>query len=430
MDIGMAYEVSSLWLRVGEPRPQKDPISEADLSLIWQGQRFPPEALLTTDGRAVAVVNPGRRGGGSGPDFIDAVVLLDGVERRGDVELHVRASYFHFHGHGHDRDPAYTDLALHVVYLADEAETRLQDGSLAPVAAFAPWLRGRVEELHSWQRAPEMWREPCKGATQRLGEAAVRSALEAAGRQRFEARVERMAAAVGQLGGEEALWRGLLDTLGVGGDRAGFVRLAAAFLAELATAVEDLEAALLHVAGLGPEPDGAEALPRPLSPGLGSPGRPANRPQIRLAGLAALVRRALERTVRGRVEALSEMALASVTEAGSTGRRLAAWTVRPQIGTARAQELLVNAVLPFVATRGLKPEALALLRSLPAGTSYGKTAFLESNLRPDKGRIGRNALQSQGLLGYVRQWCSQDGCGKCPLSLEPGDTPGPPLKGA
>ncbi len=200
------------------------------------------------------------------------MVLLDGVERRGDVELHVRASYFH--GHGHDRDPAYTDLALHVVYLADAAETRLQDGSLAPVAAFAPWLRGRVEELHSWQRAPEMWREPCKGATQRLGEAAVRSALEAAGRQRFEARVERMAAAVGQLGGEEALWRGLLDTLGVGGDRAGFVRLAAAFPAELATAVEDLEAALLYVAGLGPGARRGGGTASTAEPGVGLAGAP------------------------------------------------------------------------------------------------------------------------------------------------------------
>ncbi len=139
------YAPALPWLRIREPQ---EPLSEADLSLIWQGQRFPPEALSTLDGRVVDVINPGRRGGGSGPDFIDAVLRLDGVERRGDVELHVRSSSFR--AHGHDRDPAYGDIALHVVYRADEAETRLCGGALAPIAAFAPWLEGRSGELQRW----------------------------------------------------------------------------------------------------------------------------------------------------------------------------------------------------------------------------------------------------------------------------------------
>jgi Protein of unknown function (DUF2851) len=418
------------WLLTGEPA--RGPLSEADLSLIWQGQRFPPEALQTADGRAVEVVNPGRRGGGSGPDFLDAVVLLDGVERRGDIELHVRASSFR--GHGHDRDPAYSNLALHVVYQADELETRLQNGALAPVAAFAPWLEGRAEELRSWLQAPEIWQAPCRDAMGRLGEAAVRMALEDAGTRRFEARVERMASEAGRLGGEEALWRALLDTLGVGGDREGFRRLAAAFPASLAVSVSDLEAALVYVAGLGPAPEEGGGLPRPLSPGVGSFGRPANRPQLRLAGLAALVRRAVGQgqesgRVRGQPAGqsgnpaigqgdgpLSLMALTSVSEAVGAKRLLAAWTAPPQIGAARAQELVVNAVLPFAAARGMRQEALAALRALPAGTAYGKTAFLASNLRPARGRVARNALQSQGLLGYVAEWCSQGGCGRCPLS--------------
>ncbi len=291
---------------------------------------------------------------------------------------------------------------------------------MAPVAAFAPWLQGRAGELQSWLRAPEIWRPPCRDATARLGQVAVRRALEDGGLRRLEARLERMAAEVERLGPEEALWRALLDTLGVGGDREGFRRLAAAFPVSLATRVADLEPALLYVAGLGPEPAAGESLPRPLSPGLRSPGRPANRPQLRLAGRAALQRRAVEQC-GGRLEEspgapLSEMALASLLDTKRTKPVLAMWTAPPQIGAARAQELLVNAVLPFAAALGLKKAAVALLRTLPAGTSYGKTGFLESDLRPTKGRIARSALQSQGLLGYVTQWCSQGGCGKCPLS--------------
>ena len=106
--------------------------------------RFPPEALTTPDGRPVTVLNPGRRSSGPGPDFRDAIVSIDGAERRGDVELHVRASYFQ--DHGHLEDPAYAALALHVVYLADEGpETSLFGGGRAPVAALAPWLAQRSQ---------------------------------------------------------------------------------------------------------------------------------------------------------------------------------------------------------------------------------------------------------------------------------------------
>jgi hypothetical protein len=403
------YEIAPPRLRIAEPA--RDPLSEADLSLIWQGQRFPPEALQTVDGRAVEVVNPGRRGGAAGPDYLDAVVRLDGVERRGDVELHVRASAFR--GHGHDRDPAYTGLALHVVYEADEAETRLQDGALAPVAAFAPWLRGRSQELQSWLSAPEIWQQPCREAVGRLGEEAVRAALEEAGARRFEARVARMAADAARDGGEEALWRALLDALGAGGDREGFRRLAVAFPAALATSARDLEAALAYVAGLAPAPEAGVAVPGPLRPPIAATGRPANRPQVRLAGLAAVLRRSAG-------QRLDEIALASVSQAVDVKRLVAAWSAAPQVGAGRAQELLVNAVLPYAASRGLWEEALRLMRRLPAAPAYGKTAFLESNLRPAKGRIARNALQSQGLLGYVAEWCSRDGCGRCPLSRADG----------
>jgi hypothetical protein len=393
-------------------------LSEADLSLIWEGQRFPPEALHTVDGRAVEVVNPGRRGGSAGPDFVDAVVLLDGIERRGDVELHVRASAFR--GHGHATDPAYASLALHVVYRADDgSETVLCGGGRAPVAAFAPWLERRGAELQTWLAAPSMWQEPCRGGSSRLGEAAVREVLAAAGRRRFTARTRRMAAQAGELGAEEALWRALLDTLGVGADQDGFRRLALAFPVSLAGRVRDLAGALAYVAGLGGASEDAAALPPPLRPGLVARGRPANHPRRRLSGLASLYGRAKRQTGKGANGTLVQMALASVAE-GSVTQVVTGWQVvaaegSALIGPQRARELLSNAVLPLVAAQGQDDAALRLLQALPAA-SYGKTGFLEANLRPARGRIARTALEQQGLLGLITEWCSQGGCGKCPLS--------------
>ena len=393
-------------LRIGEP--SHDPLSEAELSSIWAGQKFPPEALMTPDGRAVRVLHPGRRVGGPGPDFRDAVVSVDGSERRGDVELHVRASAFRAHGHA--TDAAYARLALHVVYLADEgAETPLALGGSVPVAAFAPWLQERSRELQSWLAAPDTWTEPCRDAVPRLGDEAVDAGLRRFGEERFQARVVRLADSVRRVGEEEALWRALLDALGVGGDREGFRELSYNWPASAArVSIDGLradEAITSLTAGL----TGMLRLDAKASASC----RPANRPERRLRALASLYVRA--------GGDLPAFARAGVAASDRPSQLIARWQVGGEpalLGPERARELAVNAVLPFVALDAfLRHKALALLEQLPAGAGYGKTRFLEANLkRPDGKRRVRGVLAQQGLLALLNDWCSQSGCGRCPFS--------------
>ena len=375
------------------------------------------------DGRALRVVNPGRPGLGAGPDFLDAVVEIDGMTVRGDVELHVRSSGFR--AHGHDRDPAYDGVALHVVFRADDgAETGLSNGCRAPVAAFAPWFDTRRDELQRWLGAEALWQEPCRDAVWRLGEDEVRGALREAGRRRFRARVQGLRSQVAEAGEEETLWRGLFDVIGVGGDREGYRRLAAAFPASLArelVAAHDgeeasslLASAMVYVAGLGEASDLPAGLPAPLRPAVASSGRPANRPERRLRGIAALF-------VRGH-RALAPLVRESVAKAPSVKALVTAWQVSQRglalIGPDRAREIVLNLVLPFVASDAVLGErAAALVDELGAAPAYGKTAFLESNLRSAAGkRLVRRAVEQQGLLAFLGEWCSRGGCGRCPLS--------------
>jgi hypothetical protein len=332
----------------------------------------------------------------------------------------VRASGFR--AHGHDADPNYDGVALHVVFRADDgAYTRLASGGDAPVAAFAPWFDSRRDELQHWLGAEALWREPCCDAAGRLGEDGVRLALREAGLRRFETKSAALNALCAKVGEAEALWRTLFDVMGVGGDRDGFRRLAVIFPEPLANAVlashgtGGLAAALTYVAGEGLAAAlDVEGLPLPLRPSLAAGGRPANRPQRRLAGIAALYARA-----GGNLPAFARAGVES-SEAGKAV--VAAWQVAGRetalLGSEQARELTLNLALPFAWNDpALRPRAEALLTALGAAAAYGKTAFLERTLRADAGRRPvRSALEQQGLLAYLGEWCSQGGCGRCPLS--------------
>ena len=404
-------------LCVHEPAP--DPLSEAELALLWEGQRFPPPALTTPDGSHVEVAYPGHRGSGPGPDFRDAVVRLGGEERRGDVELHVRASAFR--GHGHHLDPAYDGVVLHVVYLVDTGPvTTLSSGADTPVVTLAPWLSQRTADLTAWLEGPPRWQEPCRDALARLGEHGAAAAVLAAGRERFATKVERLRAAAARDGAEAALWQALLDALAYGGDRGAFGRLAQALPPSLARTLtlglapreagQTLTAALLAVAGLVDTPPAlATALPPPIRPPPQGASRPAARPERRLEALARLWIKA--------AGDLAAYAIGTVETAPRPATLINAWQVAG-LGRERTSEIVLNVVLPFAAQRPeLRPRAEALLTRLTATAPYGRTAFLERNLvRPDGRRLARTALLQQGLLTLLDDWCSQGGCGRCPLS--------------
>src|ERR1035441_1647829 len=85
------------------------------LQSIWQHQRLIREQLKTLDDQPVRILHPGFRSVEGGPDFCSAIVQIgDGPPRSGDVEVDLRASGWH--AHGHDRNPAFQNVILHVIW--------------------------------------------------------------------------------------------------------------------------------------------------------------------------------------------------------------------------------------------------------------------------------------------------------------------------
>jgi hypothetical protein len=375
---------------------------ESDLWRLWEGQRFPKAALVTAQGDVLHVIFRGRPGAGPGPDFRGAIISSPGGLLCGDVELHVRTS--DFRRHGHHADPAYAEVVLHVVFFHDETgQTALPGGGTAPVVA----LGGPRAER--WLQAPARWGEPCRSAVERMGAAGAGEKLDRLGGMRFRQKSaawhRRLAAGMAI---EEALWSGLLEGLAYGGDRQAFRRLAEA------AAWSGLRAVLL------PETEAlrerrALALLTSAYAGLGLPpqaraARPGNSPEKRLEGAAALA-------ARFAGPGLAASLIGPLAEPDSAARLLVdALTVPRLVGRARAIELAGNVVLPLAAALCGQPASFgieAVFARLPLPACYGAVRHLHEVIRP---HVRPDMRRQQGMLYLLHQYCTQGGCGNCPLS--------------
>ncbi|MBL6447357.1 DUF2851 family protein [Fulvivirga sp. 29W222] len=114
-------------------------MQEAFLHFIWQYQYFNKAALATVDGSTVNVIYPGMFNTDAGPDFKEAIIKIDNIEWRGNVELHINSADWTYHRH--HTDQAYNNVVLHVVWQNNQ-EVKRADGSALPVVE----LQGLVDE--------------------------------------------------------------------------------------------------------------------------------------------------------------------------------------------------------------------------------------------------------------------------------------------
>ncbi len=440
---------------------------EHALCLRWSQRRFGVWPLRTADGHPLAVVYPGRWCRTPGPDFRDAVLLLDNDLQRGDVEVHTRASGWW--GHGHDRQPTYNRVILQVVLDVDRPEPpRREDGYPVPTLQL-PLL---VDDLGVV--APPT----CPEAAQRWGAASLPPLLETLGMERVLERASRMEADMTVQPSEQVLYEALAAALGYRHNAASLQELAGRLplgvLEALAggqpspTRLFDLSALLLGTAGLlpGQRAAGGGHDGGPAGPIFGGCGyrfsleaswarlegghglepmrrsdwrfaqvRPENWPPRRVVALAWL----LDRHCRaGLLPAICEAARsgpAALVAALAGGAEVEYWSThydfgrakRPTqlVGPRRAGELAVNAALPFAYAYGqregdqaLSDAALRTLRAFPTADDNELTRYMRREVLHLAGVQG--ACRQQGLLHLYHRWCRDKDCSECPVAAGPG----------
>ncbi len=104
-------------------------VNELFISYLWKNQLFNHQNLWTSAGDSVSIIHPGIENSNAGADFQQAKIRINELEWVGTVELHLNSS--DWIQHAHQKDPAYENVILHVVW-NDDLKIRYQNGTSIP----------------------------------------------------------------------------------------------------------------------------------------------------------------------------------------------------------------------------------------------------------------------------------------------------------
>jgi len=419
---------------------------EKVMQYIWQWRLYGDSDKHLTDGRPVRIIHPGLLNTGSGPDFFNAKIAIDGTVWAGNVELHMSAA--DWHRHGHDADAAYDSVILHVVG-ENDGYVRRRDGSIIPQLhlPFSEELARRYSVLAS-SASPLR----CKAYVADVPALFMHDAIDSAAMERLQQKAERVIDALNFTTGDWSHTCVITIARALGGalNSEPLERLARVLSPSVSARHSDscfqLEALWLGSAGLLDKFHDRDEYASSLWTEWGflrhkyglagmephiwkfAGMRPAVSPLRILVYLAHVSRhcnvlfsRILE--AKGDVDRL--VGLFAVNYDGYWAQRLTFGDAGSRdysvaVGVSQVRTLLINAVAPLYYAYGQytdREEFMEIARELwiqlpPEDNSvirmWGRTA----------GFAPADAWESQGLLQLTRRYCEPGNCLSCRIALQ------------
>jgi hypothetical protein len=187
-------------------------MEEALLHFIWRYQKFNTREIVTDDGQPVSIFHPGTPNTDAGPDFTQAKIKIGDITWSGNVEIHVNGK--DWENHHHQKDPAYEQVVLHVVWKNNASVARM-DGTKVPTIE----LQHIVDEhvLHNYKKLFEPGNDIlCHQFIGEIRSITKTSMLEKALAERLEARARLIFREIALTGNdwEEISWRMLCRNFG------------------------------------------------------------------------------------------------------------------------------------------------------------------------------------------------------------------------
>ena len=416
---------------------------EAFLHYVWKYQLFEHTDLLTTHGETLQIIKPGHHNSNAGPDFIEASLVINTIEWRGQVEIHIQSSdWYH---HRHENDPNYQNAILHVVWKHDK-EVVLQDGSSLPTIELYDKVDSRLldryERLVNFPAATI----PCERQFEQVDDIHKLSMIDKLAVQRLKAKGEVVLSLIDATNGdwEEVAYQMLAKNFGLKVNADAFNTLSKhlpyRIIRKYAGRLLSIEALLFGMAGFLSDAKGEyqEKLrsefeylrqKHELVPALEKHQwktlrmRPANFPTIRIAQLAAILSSAqslFASFIHSEPNAIKAILSAepSVFWSDHYSFEKSTEKVGSRAGATMIDLVMINTVAPILAAYSIHKDeqssmdkALMLLQRVSPENNKLVNIFIQLGMRPESG------FDTQAYIHWHNEYCAKRRCLQCAVGV-------------
>lgn len=129
-------------------------MKEDFLHYIWKFRKFDALNLKTAQGELITIIKTGDYLELSGPDFFNSLITIGNQKWAGNIEIHIKSSDWYLHNH--EKDPAYANVILHVVWENDTAIFR-ENNTEIPVLVLKEYVAKETVESYNALVSPKSW---------------------------------------------------------------------------------------------------------------------------------------------------------------------------------------------------------------------------------------------------------------------------------
>ncbi|KAF2337752.1 DUF2851 family protein [Flavobacterium ginsenosidimutans] len=129
-------------------------MKEDFLHYLWKFKKFDTLNLKSVQNEQITIIKTGDYLELSGPDFFNAHIEIGNQKWAGNVEIHLKSSDWYLHNH--EKDPAYKNVILHVVWENDTAIFR-ENNTEIPVLVLKDYVSKEIIENYNALVSPKTW---------------------------------------------------------------------------------------------------------------------------------------------------------------------------------------------------------------------------------------------------------------------------------
>ncbi|OXB23809.1 hypothetical protein B0A80_09095 [Flavobacterium tructae] len=417
-------------------------MKEDFLHYLWRFKKFETLDLRTTQNEPLIIIKTGDYLELSGPDFFNAQIIIGNQKWAGNIEIHLKSSDWYVHGH--EKDTAYDNVILHVVWEHD-TEIFGKNNIEIPVLVLKEYTSKEMITNYNALIAPKSWIF-CEKSITEIDEFVFKNWQE----RLFFERLERKAIFIYDLleeyqqDWEEVLFSLFARNFGLNTNGNSFLQMAKSLpfsiVRKESFEVENLEALFFGTIGLL-DADKEDVYftdlkiryyyllnkyqlkKHHIDPIQFYKHRPDNFPTIRLSQLANLYQKQnlFSKIIAAKsVEEVRKLLIVSANPYWQNHYQFDKESSRKPKALSRAfiDLLIINTIIPlqfaYAATRdeSIAEELISFMNQVEPESNAIISKFEFFGVKAE------NAFETQALLELKKEYCNQKACLKCALGIE------------